>query len=236
MSTEEKNCVNPNRKNRKDEFEERQVKGGQSKREKKCQIAQALFDQGLKNCSNPNCIQHNPQPHTNFNKAAYTWDGFQCRCRQCQQRSGKSLKTIEYETLFKRGLKNCHTPNCSFGDKPQLLSNFHKHKHGKIGFNPRCKACVNARTRRFSRSPKGTAAARVSRQSEARRKVLQKYNQSEKYKAVKRRYYRKKGKQKNRVYNSVRRAHEASAGGAFTDVQWYNLCKFYEFRCLYCQV
>ncbi len=55
-----------------------------------------------------------------------------------------------------------------------------------------------------------------------KRQSQRQYQQSEKY------------KQLARIRSSVRRTRKTQAGGSYSDAEWYNLCKFYDFHCLRC--
>lgn len=113
----------------------------------------------------------------------------------------------------------------------------HRRAVKKYGKSPNGKA----KNREYSQSEKAKEAMRKYAQSpegrEVHRRASRKYEQTEKGKANRQRYLNShKGKLKQKKDKAVRRANETDAGGSYTPHQWYELCKFYDFHCLRCEV
>jgi len=200
-----------------------------SKAQKK--MRQYLFDKGLKECSNPNCTENNPQEHINFSYCISTWDRFQTRCKACVSHTPQ---TDEHNELLSQNLKICSNPKCH-NNNPQALDNFYKLTKGKGGYNPRCKACTDETTEDYRQTEKGKYNQWRYNRSNERKRSIKKYQGTPQQKATKRRFTESpKGKEKYRSYTVTRRTQKTQAGGYYTPEDWRKLCKFYNFHCLKC--
>jgi hypothetical protein len=106
----------------------------------------------MKNCSNKNCKETNPQPFNCFSKDKNRKDGLATQCRVCRSESKKfyklnpKIKTNKSKErkIFlsnpKNGEKYCSKEDCEQLN-PQSLDNFNKNKKSKDGLRTECKNC-----------------------------------------------------------------------------------------------
>lgn len=122
---------------------------------------------------------------------------------------------------------------CSKCDEIKSAEGFHRNRQTRDGLQSQCKICCkqynrSEKRKQYNRSEKYKQSQRQYRQSEKGKQIRQQaqrqYEQSEKYKQ-----YKRKGE-------NVRRTRKTQAGGSYTPAEWYNLCKFYDFHCLRCNI
>ncbi len=150
---------------------------------------------------------------------------------------------------------------CSRCKETMSIKEFYKDKYKPDGYKYYCKMCcktyrqsengLEAQRRgdkKYRQSEKGKKNKRSYWQSEEGKEVKRRYNSSEKYKNARKRYNAsEKGKKTVRGYErsikgkdikrrsaAIRRTRQTQSGGFYTFAEWYNLCKYYEFRCLRC--
>lgn len=139
---------------------------------------------------------------------------------------------------------------CGKCGEKKLVKEFHKNKTGEDGYQHCCKACSKAyqqsesgkdarkrAKKKYGATKKGRASYARANASERGRAAKRRYNNSEKGRKAQERFHASPmGKQSDRKFSAIRRARETQADGDYTYQQWYNLCKFYDFRCLKCDM
>lgn len=137
---------------------------------------------------------------------------------------------------------------CSRCDKKKLYEQFSKSKAAKDGYQSCCKVCANAYKktdrgrevlRRYRMSQKNKDAQKRYRQTDKGKEVhsqaCQRYRKTDKWQKRQKRFWQSdKGHQARRRSKATRRTNETQAGGSYSANEWYQLCKFYDFRCLRC--
>ena len=148
---------------------------------------------------------------------------------------------------------------CSKCGKIKSAEGFFRNRRKRDGLQSQCKICQ----RKYQQSEKYKQSKQQYQQSEKFKQSKRKYRQSEKYKQSKRQYeqsekykqsrqqYRQseRGKQYRQQYRqserskqyrrkngNIRRTRKTQAGGSYSTAEWYNLCKFYNFHCLRCNI
>ncbi len=146
---------------------------------------------------------------------------------------------------------------CGNCGETKPVKQFYKRKLSQDGYQIWCKACINTYKKsekgkevgkRYDRSEKRKQSNDKYQQSDKAKKTRQKYRESPEYKEAQKRHnqspkgqeskkrYNKseKGKQQTRKDKAIRKTRDTEAGGSYSQTEWYNLCKFYDFRCLKC--
>lgn len=120
---------------------------------------------------------------------------------------------------------------CAMCEEVKEISDFYRYKLSQDGRQRYCKTCDKS----YKQSEKGKNNKRKHERSEGGKLSTRKYQQSEKGRAVRRRYKQSdKGKRALQKAQITRRTRKVQTGGTYTTDEWYNLCEFYDFRCLKC--
>ncbi len=139
---------------------------------------------------------------------------------------------------------------CSKCGKIKSAEGFFRDKNKRDGLQSQCKICQRQYQRQYQQSERGRWVAqhgnRKYRQTEKGKQAYRKHHQSEKYKQYKRQYNQsekykqyqqsERRKQAKRKADNIRRTRKTQAGGSYSTAEWYNLCKFYNFHCLRCNI
>lgn len=125
---------------------------------------------------------------------------------------------------------------CSGCEETKPIKQFNKKKGSQDGYAYQCKICTRARNKAWKESDKGRKTIRQYKQTEKSKSADRRYAQSYEGKQSQKRYAQsERGKQVGRKKRNIRRTRKAQGGGSYTPTEWYNLCKFYDFRCLRCE-
>lgn len=149
-----------------------------------------------------------------FSKNKRSKDGFHYRCKACDRAYKQSKKGIQVRKRYEQSTKG-----------KQARKVYFQSKSGRKAL------------KRHWQSEKGKETKRQYKQSNKKKikKYQQEYQRSEKGKqALKRFWQSTKGRQARRKTNATRSTQKTQAGGSYTIIEWYRLCKFYDFRCLKC--
>jgi 5-methylcytosine-specific restriction endonuclease McrA len=116
-------------------------------------------------------------------------------------------------------------------EREKDVSHFYRYKLSQDGYQRYCKVC----DRLYKQSKKGKQSKRKQERSASGRLSKKKYHLSEKGAKTRIRYVQsKKGKLARNLANRIRRTRKTQVGGFHTAAEWYELCEFYEFKCLRC--
>lgn len=190
-----------------------------------------------------------------FYKNRASKDGRMFRCIDCQKVISHSDANKNAQKRYSQSAKGkaAHKKHSSYGVRKTYCQQYQKEyekteTRKRIVKRYRQSAKGKAAQKRFRQSGKGKAAQKKHgayavrkkyyqqyEKTDVRKRIVKRYRQSDKRKAVQKRYRQSgKGKVADKKAHAIRRAKKTQAGGSYTALEWFELCKFYDFLCLKC--
>lgn len=190
-----------------------------------------------------------------FYKNRRSKDGRMSRCIECQKVISHSDANKNAQKRYRQSAKGkaAHKKHSSYEVRKAYCQQYQKEyekteARKRIVKRYRQSDKGKAAQKRFRQSDKGKAAQKKHgvyavrkkyyqqyEKTDARKRIVKRYRQSDRRKAVQERYRRSdKGKAADKKAHAIRRAKKTQAGGSYTALEWFELCKFYGFLCLKC--